>query len=370
MSDNRRVASRLLGVGAGLALVGAACGSFLIIGVEVGALALVTGIVLAAIPVPIYLGLALLLDRYEPEPLPLLVLTFLWGAGAATAFALIVNSTGQALISHSFGSRVGELFGSTISAPIVEETAKATALFAIYKWRRTELDGVLDGIVYAVMVGLGFAFTENVLYYSKALAESQDVLAGTFFVRGILSPFAHPLFTSITGIGFGLATRSRHDGRGLWVLLGLLGAIVLHGLWNSSAGTAQGAGWLAVYALVMFPTFIVVLVLAIVSRSREGDAVRERLGPELATGVLGPADLEALGSLGARRRAVRATVGPTRDARKQLYRSAVDLAFLRRQLERLPDRLRPRAVAEEAALRQRVWELSWQAAGREPPVGV
>lgn len=316
---------------------------------------------------PIYLGLALLLDRYEPEPFPLLVLTFLWGAGAATGFALIVNSAGQAIVSGTFGSEFGELFGSTISAPVVEETAKATALFAIYKWRRMELDGVLDGIIYAAMVGLGFAFTENVLYYSKALAEDQNVLAGTFFARGILSPFAHPLFTSLTGIGFGLAARTRHGSRGLWVLLGLLGAILLHAVWNSSASTAQGTGFLGVYALIMFPTFVVVLVLAIISRAREGKAVRERLGPELASGVLGPYDLEALGSLGARRRAIRAAVGPTRQARKQLYRSAVDLAFLRRQLERVPDRLRPKVVQEEAAVRHRVWELSWEAAGQAPP---
>ena len=349
-------------------MAAAACGSFLIIGVEAGALALITGIILAAIPVPVYLGLALLLDRYEPEPFPMLVLTFLWGAGVATLFALIVNSTGQALVSEAFGTDFGQLFGATISAPIVEESAKATALFFIYKWRRFELDGVLDGIIYAAMVGLGFAFTENVLYYAKALAENQDVLAGTFFARGILSPFAHPLFTALTGIGFGLAARSRSSSRGGWVFLGLLGAIVLHAIWNSSASAAQGVGFLGVYALIMFPTFLVVLVLAIVARSREGAAVRERLGPELASGVLGPYDLEALGSVGARRRAIRAA-GATRKERKDLYRSAVDLAFLRRQLERVPDRLRPRLTQEEAAQTRHVWELSWQAAGRQPPAG-
>nr|MBA2420935.1 PrsW family intramembrane metalloprotease [Thermoleophilaceae bacterium] len=263
-----------------------------------GALALVTGLILAAIPVPIYLGLALLLDRFEPEPLTLLVLTFLWGAGAASGIALIVNSTGQAIVSQTFGSEVGDLYGTSVSAPVVEESAKAIALLAIYKWRRTELDGILDGIVYASMVGLGFAFTENVLYYSRALAEGQDVLAGTFFARGILSPFAHPLFTSLTGIGFAVAARSKGSGaRGLFVALGLLGAIVLHAVWNSSASAASGAGFLGVYALIMVPTFVVVLVIAFVARTREGRAVRERLGPEVANGVLGPADLEALSSL-------------------------------------------------------------------------
>ena len=64
-------------------------------------------------------------------------------------------------------------------------------LYAIYRWRRHEFDGVLDGIVYAGMVGLGFAFTENVLYYGRTALEGGDVLAATFFVRGVMAPFAH-----------------------------------------------------------------------------------------------------------------------------------------------------------------------------------
>jgi RsiW-degrading membrane proteinase PrsW (M82 family) len=44
-------------------------------------------------------------------------------------------------------------------------------LYAVYRWRRFAFDGVLDGLVYAGMVGLGFAFTENILYYSRAALE-------------------------------------------------------------------------------------------------------------------------------------------------------------------------------------------------------
>lgn len=341
----------------------------MIVGVEVGAVALLTGMIFAALPVPVYLGLALLLDRYEPEPATLLALTFLWGAGAATVIALVLNSTGQALVSQSFGSEVGQLYGTTVSAPVVEESAKALALLGIYRWRRTELDGVLDGIVYATMVGLGFAFTENALYYGRALIEGQDVLAGTFFARGILSPFAHPLFTSLTGIGFALAAGSRGPFRALPAVLGLLAAMALHALWNATSVDASGAGFLLVYTLIMVPTFLAVITIAIVARAREGRVVRERLGPEIANGVLGPADLQALSSLRARRRALRASARSARRARKQLYRAAVDLAFLRRQLDRLPERLRGAAAEQEAALSRRVWELAWEAAGRPPAPG-
>ena len=56
---------------------------------------------------------------------------------------------------------------------------------------------MLDGIVYAAMVGLGFAFTENILYYGRTALEGGVPLAATFFVRGVLSPFAHPVFTCL-----------------------------------------------------------------------------------------------------------------------------------------------------------------------------
>ena len=83
-------------------------------------------------------------------------------------------------------------------------------------WRRHELDGVLDGIVYAGMVGIGFAFTENILYLAAAYDGTDglgpggtEALTGTFILRCLVSPFAHPLFTAFIGIGVGLAVTSR-----------------------------------------------------------------------------------------------------------------------------------------------------------------
>ena len=79
-------------------------------------------------------------------------------------------------------------------------------MLLILLWRRQEFDGVVDGIVYAGLAGLGFAFTENVLYLGRALQE--DGAAGlvvTFVLRCLFGPFAHPLFTMAIGIGLGIA---------------------------------------------------------------------------------------------------------------------------------------------------------------------
>ncbi len=56
-----------------------------------------------------------------------------------------------------------------ISAPIVEEGAKGLFLVGLLIFRRRELDGVVDGIVYAGLTAAGFAFTENILYLGRAL---------------------------------------------------------------------------------------------------------------------------------------------------------------------------------------------------------
>ncbi|MDX6649292.1 MAG: protease PrsW, partial [Solirubrobacteraceae bacterium] len=115
----------------GLVLIGLI--TLLLIGVDVGPVAFLTGLVAATVPVPIYVLLALRIDRFEPEPLRLLAWAFFWGATVATFIALVLNTAGQAIVGANFGSDVGELYGGSISAPVVEESAKGFVLFLIYR---------------------------------------------------------------------------------------------------------------------------------------------------------------------------------------------------------------------------------------------
>ena len=367
-AERNRSALRRVAAGGGviaLALMGLV--TLLMIGVEVGAVGFLTGVVVAAVPVPIYVALALFIDRFEPEPVRLLAWAFFWGATAAVCIALVLNTAGQAVVSSEFGSNVGELFGGSVSAPVVEESAKGIVLLGIYRWRRLELDGVLDGIVYAAMVGLGFAMTENILYYGKAAAGEDGVpLVPVFFLRGVLSPFAHPVFTAMTGIGVGLAVlRSSRLARFALPIAGLAGAMLLHSAWNTSASVEGGLAFFGVYMLIMVPIFIALLVVIVVSLRQEGKTVREQLEPEVAGGVLGAGDVWALGSIRERRRAVKAaerTGGNAgKRARKALHEAATELAFLRRRLERAGEQQRYGITQErERALRSRLIELRTQ----------
>ena len=127
------------------------------------------GMLAATLPLPVYVGLALWIDRYESEPLWMLATAFFWGALVAVFIALLFNTASSVMVAVVTESEAtGEAFGAVISAPLVEETAKAIILFIFFFAKRDEFDGVVDGIVYAAMVGLGFAMTENIQYYGRA----------------------------------------------------------------------------------------------------------------------------------------------------------------------------------------------------------
>src|SRR6185436_9131184 len=163
---------------------------------------------------------------------------FFWGALVAVFFAFVINTAGSvavALLTNDV--RAANTFGAVISAPIVEETAKALILLIFFFWKKDEFDGVIDGIVYAAMAGLGFAMTENIQYYGKAVIQGGgEGLTLVFILRGFLAPFSHPMFTSFTGIGLGLARQSRNGlVKFIAPVLGLLAAISMHAIWNGSA---------------------------------------------------------------------------------------------------------------------------------------
>ena len=149
------------------------------------------------------------LDRYEPEPRSLLVLGLGWGAFVATSGALVLQLFDSVIFENT------DTFAATVVAPVTEEAAKGLFILLLLIYRRHELDGVLDGLVYAGMVGIGFAFTENILYLTSAYmgddgqAGGLGGAVGLFVVRCIFGPFAHPFFTAFTGIGIGIAVDAR-----------------------------------------------------------------------------------------------------------------------------------------------------------------
>src|SRR5205807_5691014 len=231
------------------------------IGAMTGPVGMIIGLICATLPVPIYVMLLLWIDRYEAEPLWMLATAFFWGALVAVFIAFLLNTANELIVTAATNNvRVGENFGAVISAPIVEESAKAFILLVLFFWKKDEFDGIVDGIVYAGMVGLGFAMTENILYYGRAVQGGAGALTFIFILRGMIAPFSHPLFTSMTGIGLGWARQSDNGFVKVTMpVLGLMLAMLLHGAWNGSA-TFGGIWFIVAYFMIMAPVFIITLM--------------------------------------------------------------------------------------------------------------
>jgi RsiW-degrading membrane proteinase PrsW (M82 family) len=334
-----------------------------IIGYATGASGLAVGILFATLPVPIYILLILWMDRYESEPLWMLATAFFWGVTFAAFISIVINSLVGQILANAIDPLTGRYYAMVLSAPVVEEFSKALVLFALFWWKKDEFDGILDGIVYAGMVGLGFAMTENFKYYGEAAMMGSDTLSALFILRGTISPFAHPLFTSMTGIGLGWAIQTHNKAvKAVMPVVGLFAAMLLHFSWNRSA--LSGVTFFIVYAVVMFPIFVGVIFAIVYALRREGRIVSYHLRDDCQRGLFTPHEYYRLctvrGRMGASYRAL--TGGGLRlwRARMRYNQLASELAFHRSRVHRglITD---PRAAQErEMAFVNRLAELRRQ----------
>jgi protease PrsW len=250
----------------------------------------------AVIPTVIYTLIFYWADRYEREPKSLLAAAFLWGALPAIVASLILELTLGSPFVDDPGSLAESLMEGAVVAPIVEEVTKAFALWAIFAWRRHDFDGVLDGIVYGALIGFGFAMTENFFYFVGAFDEGGFVqLTIIIILRAVIFGLNHAFYTSLTGIGFGLARHTKRSFlRVLWPSLGLCGAIFVHGLHNFGASITQvnAAGILLTLAVAAcgFALLVVVIILAWQQERRH---MRSQLAEEVGI-LLTAAELELL----------------------------------------------------------------------------
>lgn len=308
------------------------------------------GMILALVPFAGVLLALRLIDRWEPEPRGLVVLALGWGAVVSVAIALGVDLVILLTLGRS-EAPLAEFARTVIQAPVVEEVAKCLGILLIFAAARRWFDGPVDGIVYGGLIGAGFAFTENIQYFAQAWTEGGAGQATTtFFVRGILSPFAHVMFTAVAGFALGLAARrgaSVREALGPWAL-GLLGAIALHALWN---GSALLGDFLALYLAVQVPLFVVFIAGVLMLLREESRLTRARLGEYAAAGWFTEQEVDMLATRAGRRSAI-AWAGTLRGDRvplmKRFIADATALAAARQRI--IVDRDRTSAADERALL--------------------
>jgi RsiW-degrading membrane proteinase PrsW (M82 family) len=276
------------------------------------------------------------LDRWEPEPPRLLVLAFLWGASVAVVISTILQLTLEATINPGQTETVSPV-SIVLGAPLTEEAAKGLFLLLMMTGRRrNELNSLTDCLVYAGLVGAGFAWLEDILYIGGGASVSESL--ATAALRLVMAPFAHSLFTTMFGIGVYFALQQRSVvAKALYILLGYAGAVIMHGLWNGSSLLSVEAYFLT-YLFWMVPIFVLVIVLGVSSRRREQRVVASKLPGMVAAGLVTPNEATWLGSMRSRKAAFNeaTTFGgkPARKAVKNFASQVVELAFVRDRIDR------------------------------------
>jgi protease PrsW len=294
------------------------------------------GFALSSVAMTIVVLAYVWLDRWEPEPPRLLVFAFLWGASVAVVIASILEIYAEAVINPGEMDEVSPI-SVVLSAPLTEEAAKGLFLLLMMTGRRrNELNSLTDCLVYAGLVGAGFAWLEDILYIANGESLSESLL--TAALRLIMGPFAHSLFTTFFGIGVYFAMQQRNAAAKVgYILLGYLGAVFMHGLWNGSSLVGFEA-YLLIYALWMVPVFVLVIVLGVQSRRREQRVAAEKLPGMVAAGLVTPNEATWLGSLRSRKLAINEATRfggrPAGKAVKAFAAQVVELAFVRDRIDR------------------------------------
>ncbi len=255
-------------------------------------------IIAAVVPTVVYVLILWWFDRYEKEPRRLLWTAFLWGAVPAIILAVIAESAlGEPLAGLS--EQGAELVSSSILAPLIEELTKGLAVLALFLFFRKEFDNVLDGIIYGATVGFGFAMTENVFYFMDSLQQGGlESMTTLVFLRGVVFGLNHALFTSVFGASLGYARMSRR-GALRWIapLLGLLGAMVLHGIHNLFASLSETVCFGLFISLASdWGGVLVILAVILLAARQEKQWIGTYLRPEVNTGLISPQDYDVISS--------------------------------------------------------------------------
>ncbi|HRD10585.1 MAG TPA: PrsW family intramembrane metalloprotease [Mycobacterium sp.] len=325
-------------VGAPLAVIialGTLAGLILILLTAVNPAGTALGFVLSTIAMSLVLLCYLWLDRWEPEPPRLLVLAFLWGASIAIVVSVLLEAYIESAINP--GQTATSFVTVAVVAPVVEEAAKGMFLLIMMTGRRrNELNSLTDCLVYAGVVAVGFAWLEDIFYIADGETLASSLV--TAAMRLIMGPFAHPLFTTFTGVGVYFALQQRNTlAKVGYVVLGYLAAVVMHGLWNGSALVGVQA-YFGVYVAWMMPIFGLAIALAVGSRRREQRIVAEKLPGMVAAGLVTPQEAGWLGSIGTRKQAVAAvrhSGGRAAGVAVQKFAAQViELAFVRDRIDR------------------------------------
>jgi protease PrsW len=219
---------------------------------------------MAGIPAVLWLGFFYLMDRHEPEPKQLVAGVAVLGMLIAAPLADFVQYQAVpplSLEAHGVGTLpLDRLVYAIFVAGLAQEVCKyAVVRYTIYTSR--EFDEPMDGIVYMMACGTGFAIWVN---YHRLSGQSHQIILSTGAAQAVVTTLAHASFAGFLGYVMGRAKFSKRTPltRGILLMLGLIGAAALNGQFTIvenlviQSGMAQhpwrGVGYAAFCAAAVF----------------------------------------------------------------------------------------------------------------------
>ena len=203
--------------------------------------------------------------RMKPSVLAWLA-AFGWGTGGALIFAGFGNGFLDSIVEESgLGDSAVDFVTSVLTGPVVEETGKGLGVLALILAARKVLERPAQGGVLGALVGIGFAWGEDVGYYVSALEDGMSGLWESFLVRAILGAYAHAIFTGVFGYALAWAVlRATSAPRAVLIgALGFVGALALHAQANGLGFVAPEDSWNLTYGAIEIPVFVVSAALLV-----------------------------------------------------------------------------------------------------------
>lgn len=342
----------------------------------------------------VWAGLFVWLDRWRAQNPVIWLWALGWGAAVSTWLSLHVNTWAAEMMSVEGNAAETGARPAIFIAPFVEEATKASVLFLVAILMRYRLVNRLNLIALAGFSAVGFAFSENIIYYGRAVVygatnievgDPDAALHQLVLLRGVFSSFGHPLFTAMTALGLAVGLRARSKiVRVVAPLAGFLAASLGHMLFNGVASLGLGD-----FLMTPFPLLAVLFGFFVFLSSgimKEGRIIRARLADFVLMGWLHPRDAEVFSGHFARVKLLLASVfrGPRCVAATvRFMRGITELAYLRdarargivaaagvereKELLEMLNRLRPAALTEPRGLRIFIWPFKRRRALVAPP---
>ncbi|MCP4054603.1 PrsW family intramembrane metalloprotease [Mesoflavibacter zeaxanthinifaciens subsp. sabulilitoris] len=180
-------------------------------------------IIMALAPIATIVAYIYFKDKYEKEPTRLLIISFLLGAIVSVIITTIFYIFFNNFLPLEDKLSVWEQFKQAFFVVGFSEELSKYLIVLLFAQRHKEFNEPFDGIVYAVMVSMGFAATENIMYVLQHGAS-------TALLRAFTAVPAHATFGILMGYFMGMAKFKPNK---LFLnLCGLLLAIVFHGAYD------------------------------------------------------------------------------------------------------------------------------------------